>query len=414
MSSASIAVLVLLWAIVVWRLPAAWASSWKRAPWAAFACLAIALTLDLRAVTASIEQLTGITDISVLIKHLAVLASCTAVLDWVTSLSNPAATRGYLGRRHAAAAAVAVTLIVLFCFMPRQGISATQFTETATGPVAVAYLWVFYTWLAVSMVMAVALFQVARLSTPPAQRGPAVGAGLLLLSIGCAVAAVYAACQMAALALRPPQPLGAATTSHWQEVSTGLENLAILLVLAGTVLPAAAGGWQSARELTALRALRPMWRDLTAATPGVAMGPVAASSPLGRTVRHGHLRLIRRATEIRDSALQLTSYVPGPVIATARAQLADRGLHGPQLGTATEACWLRLAASAAAAGGPPPDGQRHTLPGGASLAEETARLRQIAAAYASPAVRAVAAQLTRPGTAPPDATWPQVTPQAAA
>ena len=90
MSSASVAVLALLWAIVLWRLPAAWASSWKRAPWAAFACLAVAMTLDLPAVTTGINQAAGINDIAVLIKHLAVLASCTAVLDWVTSLNNPA------------------------------------------------------------------------------------------------------------------------------------------------------------------------------------------------------------------------------------------------------------------------------------------------------------------------------------
>jgi hypothetical protein len=372
------------------------------------------MTLDLPAVTTSINQATGINDIAVLIKHLAVLASCTAVLDWVTSLNNPDETRGYLGRRHAAAGAVAITLIALFCVMPRQEMTATQFTETATGAAAIAYLWVFYAWLAGSMVMAVALFQVARRSTPAAQRGPAVGAGLLLLSIGCAVAAVYAACQMTALALRPPRPLGAVTTGHWQEASAGLENLAIVLVLAGTVLPAAVAGWQSVRELTALRALQPMWHDLTAATPGVAMGPVAASSPLERTVRHVHIRLIRRVTEIRDSALQLTGYVPGPVIATARTQLAAHGqLDGSRLDTATEACWLRLAVSTAAAGAPPPDGQRHPLPGGTSLAEETTWLRQVAAAYASPAVRNIAIQLAGACAVPAQA-GSQVTPETVA
>ena len=61
-------VLAVLWGVVLWRLPAAWQTSWKRAPWVALAALAVALTLDLPAVTTGIDRLAGITLIAVLLK----------------------------------------------------------------------------------------------------------------------------------------------------------------------------------------------------------------------------------------------------------------------------------------------------------------------------------------------------------
>jgi len=405
------AVLALLWAVVICRIPAAWSSPWKRAPWAALAALAVGHTIGTPALTTATDRLLGIPDIAVLIRHLSVLAACTAVLDWVTTLAQAPGSRRYLGWRHAAAAAAAITLIALFAVMPRQEMSATQFTESATSPAVIAYLWVFYIWLGVAMTAAVVRFRRARRQAAPAERARAFGAGLLLLTAGCGVAAAYAACQMAALILRPAHPLGQVTADHWARAASGLENLATVLVLAGVVVPAAAAGWRSARELGALHALRPLWQDLITAAPEVSIGLHPAWHQPAR-FRNIHLRLIRRVAEIRDGALELGARISAPLIDAARASLADQGLSGPPLAAATEACWLRMAAGAASTGSEPPSPERHIMPGGASLSEETAWLRQVAAAYASPAVREVAAQLTSPP--PPSSPHPPASPEEAA
>jgi hypothetical protein len=393
-------VLAVLWGVVLWRLPAAWQTSWKRAPWVALAALAVALTLDLPAVTTGIDRLAGVTLIAVMLKHLAVIASCTALLSWVGALARQSATRGF-PTRYIVALAVTGTLVTLFLVMPRH--ETTRFTETATGLPAIAYLWVFYGYLGAALGVAAVMFWRARREiTRPGRPRRGLRTGLLLLAAGSAVVTAYSACQMVALVFRPAHQLAPATAGHWQDAATAIENLAIILILAGTALPAFAAGWQSVRELADLRALRPLWRDLTAATPEVAAGPITGSGRAPR-LRSPHMRLIRRVAEIRDSSLQLSDNVPGAVTSTARTILAGHGLEGSALDAAAEACWLRLAAQAAADQAEPPAGPSHILPGGASLDEETRWLRQVAAAYGTPAVRETAAQLSAAdrGPAPP-------------
>lgn len=398
MSSANLAVLAVLWAVVLWRLPAAWSSPWKRAPWMAFAALAVALTTDLPPVITWIDRTAGATDLAVLVKHLAMVVACTAVLDWVTSLSQPAAAPvRYLGLRHASGGLVVIALVVLWTVMPRH--ETTSFTETEHGALAGAYLGLFYVYLGAALGTAAGLFWRARRQA--GMNGDVGGAGrrglgpaLLLLMTGSAVAAAYAACQFAVLAARAISPLPQASSDRVQTVAQLLENASIVLVLTGATLPAIAAGAQYASELASLRALRPLWHDLVAATPGVTAGPIPARPGFTRIWRHVHIRLIRRVGEIRDSSLRLSTVIGDGTVATARDRLAGCGLGGAALDAATEACWLRLAASAAACGSPPPANGKHLLPGGASLDDETALLRKIAAAYASPAVHDVVAQLT--------------------
>lgn len=237
MSSANLAVLAVLWAVVIWRIPAVRQPAWKRAPWTAFTCLAVALTVDLPPVVTAIDQAAGIADLAVLVKYLAVVGACTAVLDWVTALNDPTAGRRYPGVRHAVAVAVAITLGVLFTVMPRP--ETTRFTDVETGGIAAAYLWVFYCYLGTALGAAAALFWRARRSQPAGTTRPGLRPGLLLLAAGSAAAVAYAACQAVLLTFRTAHPLPAGTTSALLSIAAALEDLSIILVLAGTVLPAA-------------------------------------------------------------------------------------------------------------------------------------------------------------------------------
>jgi hypothetical protein len=389
MSSANIAVLVLLWAVVISRAPVLRGTSWKRAPWLAFLALAIALTIDLNPVISAIDRVTGIADLAVLIKHLAVLGACAAVLDWVTTLPGPEHAPAWLRRRHLITAGAAAALIVLFTVMTRP--ETTQFTETESGWAAATYLWIFYAYLGTAMTLAAVLFAGAYQRCAPDPARPGLRAGLMLLAAGTGTAAVYAVSQAIALALRTAGLLTPAGDDAFQTVASILEDLAIVLTLAGTTLPALGSGWLSARDLRAVRALRPMWKDLSATAP-LTGSPFPAQRGVTSRFRSAHLQLIRRTTEIRDSALRLSCYVPSRTLEQARGLLAARGLHGPDLDAAAEAAWLRLALFAAGGGSGPCDSE-HVFPGGANLAEETAWLRRVAAAYTSPPVQETARHL---------------------
>jgi hypothetical protein len=392
MSSANLAVLALLWTVVIWRIPSIRQPAWKRAPWTAFTCLAVALTVDLPPVIPAIDRTAGIADLAVLVKYLAVVGACTAVLDWVTALAGPSARHRYPGVRHAVAVAVAITLGVLFTIMPRP--ETTRFTDVETGWIAAAYLWVFYCYLGISLGAATALFWRARHGQPSGITRPGLRPGLLLLAAGSAAAVAYAACQAVLLAFRTAHPLPAGITDKLLTIAATLEDLSIVLVLAGTVLPAAAVAGQNLRALRTVAVLRPLWQDLTAVTPQVAAGPLASGGKVTRTLSHTNLRLIRRVTEIRDSTLQLSRYVADGTVTAARRILVDTGWTGTRLEAATEACWLRLAAQAVRAGAGFAPGAVHVFPGGADLAEESTWLCQVAAAYRSPAVKAAATMLS--------------------
>ena len=394
MSSANVAVLVLLWAVIIWRVPAIGQTPWKRTPWLALTSLAVALTADLPSVINTIDRVSGVADLAVLIKHLAVTASCAFLLDWVHSITRPAEPRRLVTRGHAIAASVAIALVVLFAIMPRHPAEAAEFTTTETGWLSGAYLWVFYVYFTAALAVAAVLFWRAHRQLRPDLARPGLRPGLLLLAAGCTAAVAYAIGEAVLLSSRMLSPLEPGWAATVRQVSAGLENVSIVLVLAGVAVPASAAGWQSVQELRALRELRPLWTDLMAVTPDVPAGPLRLGGKFGQAVRSPHVRLIRRSAEICDSALELRGYVPVPVLDTARTVLADRGIRDADLDAAAEACWLRLAAQAAATGSLPESGNRHVLPGGENLHEETEWLRKIASAYRSPAVTEVAASLS--------------------
>jgi hypothetical protein len=304
------------------------------------------------------------------------------VLDWVAALASSNRTRPL--RVHWAAAAAAIICIIamtaLFAVMPRT--ESDDFTSTATGGLPAAYLQVFYVYLGTAMAVAAVLFWRASRLAP----GGTVRWGFWLLATVTSVGACYAVY----LLLRVLGTISTTDASILLGYGANIENVTILLILAGLSVPAFGVAWQNACDLAALRALHGMWRDLVAAVPGVTVGSwrnlVAGSAGAPRIL------LIRRIAEIRDAALALRCDVPSGLAVDARNRLSCHGLSGVSLDAATEACWLKLAIRARLAGAPG-DHPTHVLPGGETLAEEVRWLRQVAAASRSKPVRAVTTQV---------------------
>ncbi len=387
MGSANVVIVVVLWAVTLWRLPAAWWAPWKRAAWVSLAALATAMTVDLPAVITWVDQAAGVTDLATLIKHLAGIIACTAILDWVIALNRHGPGRRSFGRWHAAAAATMMVMILLFVLVPRR--ESAEFTDTQTGGAATAYLVVFHAYLGAAMVAAARLFWRASRGTRPG----ALRWGLWLLACGTTAGAAYAACQVVLVIIRFAGLLGRGAAGSALTASASLENLAIALILIGTSVPAVGVAGRMIAEYRSLRALRPLRDSLVTAAPEIAAGPWPPGGTHVRALREPHLRLIWRTAEIRDSSLVLRRYAGDDAVDRAHVLLAARGLGGQRLEAAAEACWLELAMHAKRDGEQAAHPSLHALPGGSDLAGEVAWLRLVASARRSAAVRAVCAEL---------------------
>lgn len=398
-------VLAGVWTVVAWRAPGL-ADQRQRAPWIALAGLALALTGSQPAVAAAVDRAAGIADLAVLARHLAGVVGCTALLDWISALANPAREPG-LRRRHVLGAVTMTALIVLFPVMSRP--ETGDFAATVSGGPGAAYLLVFNLYLGTAMATATVLFW--QLSRGPVSKVPrAFGWGLRLLAAGTFTGTGYAAYEIGYLILRATpaaspviSPAGAVTACA---AGAAILNLAVALILAGLTVPAFGTAWNGLRDLALLRSLDDMRTILLTAAPHIKAGPLPFRTDL--RFPRPHLRLTRRVTEIRDAAGALRSAVaPGPV-AVARDRLKARGLTGTALDAATEACWLRLALRAAWTGAPPVT-IPHQLPGHADFQEDARWLAAVSRAARTEAVTAVTRELSGETTSSASVRWPSVT-----
>lgn len=382
-----LAVVIILWAVTAWRIPSARQEPWSRALWLAFTALATALTFGLPAVSAAVDSGTGISDLAMLIKHLCGIIACAAVLDWVIALTRPQRTRARRpARRHLAPAAAMLVMAVLFCFTYRRE-SADSTQAMAGDPTGTAYLVVFETYLAITAGLAAATLMI---TARESESGP-LRSATWLMTAGATLGVAYAVTSDALLLIRLaagalPGGAGRAFTA-----ADFLQDTAILLILAGSSVPAAYGAVRAIRDYLALQALRPLWADLTAIAPHVVLGASPSRRADLTTTRTLRIRLLRRTIEIRDAALLLRGYVSLTDAERIRSELAEAGLAGERLSAAAEAAWLRAGIHAKIRGSPArgPAGQQPVHDAG-DFASEIRWLSQIAAAYRSAPVIAVA------------------------
>ena len=388
-----VAIVTVLWVVTAWRLPSARQEPWKRALWAAFACLALALAFDLPAVAAAVDRAAGVTGLATLLKHLSGIAACAAGITWVTALapSPPAARCRPVLACRATTAVTMAALLILFAIAPRRE-TADLTGATAGQPAATASLFIFESYLGAAMAVATVVFgRVARQA-----RAGLLRWGLRLLSAGTASGAVYAMARCTVLVSALAGGAVPGGTGRAVAAAQVLQAAAILLILAGTSLPAMAVAARSAHDYRALHALRPLWSRLTAAVPHIVLGPPPSRlDDLLATGAFLRPRLGRRVVEIRDAALLLRGHVSDASAASARDALTAAGLAGEKLDAATEAAWLRAATTARLGGlasvHPSPV---RPLPGGSDITAEARWLKMVAGAWDHPVTVSAADAIT--------------------
>lgn len=310
MNMIKLATVILLWLVVLWRLPAAIRKVRQRAMWTAFLGLAAAATTSVSRVGVFIDTVLGVHNASVLVKHIVGIVAIAAVLEFVVAMSRPRLLERSRPYNVAGGIIVAAVMTGLFASVEHPARVANFYEAYRDSLPALGYSLTFVLYLSAAMFFASWMcVTAARLAARSWLR-----AGLWLLGVGTGLGMVYGLLRATHLIY---QMLGVAfplEETELQPLADAVQYLAILLIILGNAV-APIDVLRSARhDWKAVRRLRPLWRDLTTAVPDVVL-----SAPLGRNPR---IQLHRVVIEIRDAASALDPYVPAP--------LRQQGLGGDE------------------------------------------------------------------------------------
>ncbi|MCB5165739.1 hypothetical protein LG634_12945, partial [Streptomyces bambusae] len=339
MNTFKLVIAVLLWAVALWRLPAAVWRPRQRSTWLAFTGLAVATTVGIPSIALAIDTATGVNDLCVLIKNLIGIGACAAVLDLVIAMARPDLLRR--SRRFVAAgsAAAMALLTTLFFQVPRPVRVDNFYEDHADSAAATGYCLTFVAYLA----LATAFGSWLCLGYSRKSGRSFLRTGLQVLGVGLGIGTVYSlfrTTHLSARLLGLPFPM---TEPAAQYTADAIEYLAIFLIIIGNSLAPLGTLMQALRDWRSLRAVRPLWVSLTAAVPDIV---------LGTRVRRGpRIRLHRAVIEIRDAALVLSPYADAGMRERALAAAREAGPAGEAPETTAQALWLRAAAGARARGG---------------------------------------------------------------
>jgi uncharacterized membrane protein len=342
----------ILWSVTLLRARTALRFPATRPMWCAFAALALAQTVELPQVGPPFDAAVHVTNLSTLIKHLCGILAAASILEWVIGSTQPTSLLGHaLAWRHVMTGAAMAALGCLFAFVPR--VESSNFINSAPGyPVTTACEAVWLGYLGLAMLCAAAMFFVAWQRSPP--EGRLMRASFAMLATGITLSIVYAASRLVALAAS----LAGATTNSQGRTGFGISNLvqdvANVLILTGTCVPAlmkAATLYQDRRDLAALH---PLWQLVTPFRPDTVLYPEPESGSDDGLRGLGLLRfrLIRRTIEIRDALSVLYEYCDLDPTPYAEAQATINNLAGIDHEAHVEAVTIRYALLRAHAGEP--------------------------------------------------------------
>lgn len=341
---AELTVLAIMWAVTLWRVRPALKQPAKRPMWCAFAALAASLTVELPQVGAHLDTALDIANISTLIKQLAGMIAAASVLEWVVGSTQPIRRLGAaLAWRHAMTGAAMVTLGILFAFTPR--IEASDFIDSAPGhPVTTAYEMVWLAYLGLAMLCATAMFAVAWQRS--ADNGRLIRLSFAVLATGTGLGVAYAICRIAILSASLADKTSQAQAEAGFNASDLLQDAAIILILAGTCIPALTTVISIKQDRRDLIALRPLWQLVTQSRPDTVLddGPPSSGRELALAdLRLVRLRLIRRTVEIRDALATLYEYCDLDPAPYAEDFATSIGLAGVEHQALVEAVTIRYA-----------------------------------------------------------------------
>jgi hypothetical protein len=345
----TVVVLVLLWGTVAVRLPTLWRDRRQRALWTSAFALALTRTAAFGPVASRL--------------HMPVLPNLLGVVTAYCLLRFIALITG-TGPRRWQVALTAAVLIALGALATADGhIENTPAALSAPLPAAaVAYWVVLEGYLGAVLASATILFRSVGRAAPAGL--PRLG--LRAMAAGLATIALYATSKIVlvvahAFGVRVP-------FDRTEPVSHVVQAAAILVAVAGSLVPATGRARAVFVAYGNLLALRPLWRAMRDAFPEVILfSPRRAVIELAG-VDDVHLRLYRRVIEIRDGMLALRDFRPEHV--------------PPGDDTAvTEARGIALALRRRAEGAEPAERAEAWAAVGPEMADEVAWLRRVSAAF---------------------------------
>ncbi|MEU0562078.1 MAB_1171c family putative transporter [Dactylosporangium sp. NPDC006015] len=296
-----ILVLTTFWAFTIWRFATPQTPRGKAIRLVVLLAT-VSFTFNRREISYATDTVLHVPDISVPLKNLATVAASAGMVHLVGLLSPDPARFAKLRRAaYVLLSVTAVAMTVLFLLAPRRPERYDFVYEQAGTPLVTAYATLTQLGLTVGLICALVLFR-------PAGRGAApwrLRIGMWLLSAGAVVGLLFMANRVI---YQISHAAGSRALDHPAAQSVSRMLLAMMLLFFGTgaALPAMGGLRRWTSRYVALQRLRPLWRDLATAAPGVVLG-----DPPGRlgelvALRSVELRLYRRIIEIRDAQWLLT------------------------------------------------------------------------------------------------------------
>lgn len=365
----------------------AWRNPVMAGPVATLFFLAIVFTLSIPSVSARLDGLLGVPNLSALGIHCAIVAySAATQIMLVLWSSPPAAARTAIRWRLAMSVAVIIAMAALF-------VTAGATTEErarhflyrySDQPLIAGYLLLYVLALAIALVENIRLC----LRYAGAFEDAWLRRGLRAVALGSGLGLAYCASRLGTLASRQ---LGL-PADVWEVCVPVFGGSGGVLGVLGLSAPSLGPHISAARfwlaQYRAYQRLYPLWAALWREMPDITLTP--PSSALVDRLAPGDLgfRLYRKAVEIRDGQRALGPWRSPAAAVEARRLGYAAGLRGAELEAAVEAAVLGFALRARKAGRPGGRAGEGGLPahGGHELSTELDWLIQVARAFAKSVV----------------------------
>lgn len=378
-------VAALCWTAVLVRLPCLFRrprSPEQRSFWLALFGLAAALTSQIPPVYLALGELTGVPNIAVPVGHALVLIAAWAATAMLLVSIFPARLGARRANRRLAVLVLGlIAMVVLFNLVPAKTQTFQYVTRYGHQSFVTAYYLIYLALLGfASLDVARLCWRYARLAQRDALR-----LGLRLVAIAGGIAMLYVGYKGANVIntrFQARLPLGDEAT-----ISRSLLVVGTIIVTAGTTVSM----WGPRLRLESLfdwsrhhqsyRRLSPLWRDLYAVTPEIALYPPPSPRAETIAVRDLRFKLHRRVIEIRDGGLSLRPFIDAGVTTRARQAAEAAGVRGDELEAVVEAAAMAAGIAAKASGRSALASSPFSSPVADDPSGEVAWLQKVAHAY---------------------------------
>lgn len=300
-------------------------------------CMALCFTVLDPPLYAVIDRVTGVPNLARLLANSSGVVAACAFAPVATELSEATPRdRGIWDSWWLMALTLAL-MIGLF-FRADLPISAPGgFPERYdTAPAVAAYRCVFLGYIGLTCCRCFVLWQRFSAAVGAVTR-PALRRQVRLQTVGWALGAAYCAQECAYILLRATG--AAAPSAYSPALAYGLLAGCFALILSDGFFSV----WDWGERYRTYGALSPLWHDLFAVLPGIALDPSHAGRGRAAVVGDLDFRLHRRATEIRDGVMTLQPYLDRAMVRWARRYCLRIGVAHEAMGQYVEAVTLAAA-----------------------------------------------------------------------